>query len=36
MEGSDLLVSKFGMVEKINEVGEGIFQMEMMQLDRLI
>ena len=35
MEGSDLLASKFGMVEKINEVGEGIFQMEMMQLDRI-
>ena len=35
MEGSDLLASKFGMVEKINEVGEGILQLEMMQLDRI-
>ncbi len=35
IEGSDLLVSKFGVVQRFNEVGEGIFQSEFLRLDRI-
>ena len=35
IEGSDLLVSKFGVVQRFNEVGEGIFQSELLRLDRI-
>lgn len=35
IEGSDLLVSKFGVVQRFSEVGEGIFQSELLRLDRI-
>ena len=35
IEGSDLLVSKFGVVQRFGEVGEGIFQSEFLKLDRI-
>jgi hypothetical protein len=35
VEGSDLLVSKIGVVQSFKEVGEGIFQTDLLQFDRV-
>jgi hypothetical protein len=35
VEGGDLVVSKFGVVQRFNEVSEGIFQSELLHLDRI-
>lgn len=35
VEGGDLIASKFGVVERFNQVSEGIFQGEILRFDRI-